>query len=77
MPADLSETSFYGDENNSRTLLTGPKGEKGDTGPQGPIGPPGPQLPLPTHLNNAAAISAGLPNGRLYVTPTGEVRAVV
>jgi hypothetical protein len=37
---DLSQTSFYGDED---VDLRGPKGDKGDTGPQGPAGPVGPQ----------------------------------
>lgn len=71
---DLSRTSFYGDEDQR---LVGPKGDKGDKGDQGPPGPAGPSTPLPKHLNNEAATAAGLTLDDLYVTPTGEVRAVV
>ena len=71
---DLSQTSFYGDEDQR---LVGPKGDKGDTGAQGPIGPPGPQVPLQIHEDNAAAIAAGMTLGALYQQPSGAVFAVI
>lgn len=71
---DLSQSSFYADEDQ---FLKGPKGDKGDKGDQGPPGPAGTLGSLPTHLNNAAAITAGLDPEDLYKTPTGEVRVVV
>ena len=70
--ADLSQTSFYGSGRSES--LRGPKGEKGDVGAQGPAGP---ALPLPIHIDNAAARAANLPLGSLYGTPTGEARVVI
>lgn len=72
----LVETSFYA-EDGGQQRLQGPQGEKGDTGPQGPEGPVGPALPLPSFLDNAAALAGGLALSALYATPTGEVRVVV
>jgi len=70
---DLSQTSFYGDEDQR---LAGPKGDKGDTGPQGPAGPPGTLGILPVYADNAAALAGGLEANAIYRTATGEVRAV-